>query len=164
MAKNIDWRIVLNGNDIEKKIENLINDDVMTEIHNLFAKLCNPYVPMDEGPLSQHIEVTPNYVRYAEPYAHYQYMGEVYGSNFPITDKTTGEITGWYSQPGVKKHPTGRELGKDGEWRGWKFGYNREHHSKAAHHWDKVMMGEKRDVFLKGVQNILARRAKELYG
>ena len=164
MAKEIKWDVTLDSRVIGHKIENLINDDVMVAIHNLFAKMCNPYVPMDEGPLSQHIEVTPNYVRYAEPYAHYQYMGEVYGPNIPITDKTTGVITGWYSQPGVKKHPTGRELGKDGEWRGWKFGYNREHHPKAVHHWDKVMMSEKGDVFIKGVQDILTRRAKELYG
>lgn len=160
----IDWNVRLDEKSIEHKIENLINDDVMIAIHDLFAKLCNPYVPMDEGPLSQHIEVTPQYVRYAEPYAHYQYMGEVYGPNFPITDKTTGGIIGWYSQPGVKKHPTGRELGVDGEWNGWKFGYNREKHALAAHHWDKIMMQDKGDVFLKGVQDILRRRAKQLYG
>ena len=160
----LDWKIQIDDKDIEKQIENLVNEDVMLQIHNLFAKMCNDYVPMDEGPLSQHIEVTPGYVRYAEPYAHYQYMGEVYGPNLPITDKTTGEIIGWYSQPGVKKHPTGRELGKGGEWRGWKFGYNREKHAKAAHHWDKAMMQEKGDVFLEGVKAILRRRARELYG
>ena len=182
MAKNIDWSIHIDSSGIERKIENLINDDVMISIHNLFAEMCNPYVPMDEGPLSQNIEVTPNYVRYAEPYAHYQYMGEVYGPNFPGWED--GTTPGWRS-PKDGKHPTGRELGKqghavltpkwelkDGKYKSadptklieWDFGYNREHHQKASHHWDKVMMSEKRDVFLKGVQDILTRRAKELYG
>ena len=118
----LDWKIQIDDKGIEKQIENLVNEDVMLQIHNLFAKMCNDYVPMDEGPLSQHIEVTPEYVRYAEPYAHYQYMGEV------------------------------------------KFGYNREKHPKAAHHWDKVMMQEKGNIFLEGVKAILRRRARELYG
>lgn len=164
MGASVDWTIQINPDNIERKVKNLIDDNVMIAIHNLFLKMCTPYVPMDEGPLSQNVEATPQYARWAEKYAHYQYMGEVYGPNFPIVDKTTGNIIGWYSQPGMKKHPTGRELGVDGEWRGWKFGYNRERHPLAAHHWDKVMMQDKRDEFLRGVEDILRRRARELYG
>lgn len=117
----IDWELKIDEKAIGQKIENLITDDVMIEIHNLFAKLCNDYVPMLEGPLSQHIDVTPDYVRYKEPYANYQYHGA-------------------------------------------DFNFTKDFHPLATHHWDKVMVGDKGDVFLKGVQDILKRRAKQLYG
>lgn len=58
------------------KIESLIDDKTMLAIHNLFAKMCDPYVPFLEGPLSQTVEVMPQYVRYIQPYAHYQYTGD----------------------------------------------------------------------------------------
>lgn len=43
------------------------------------------------------------------PYAHYQYMGIVYGPNFPIIQD--GVLMGFYSPP--EKHPTDRELTYD---------------------------------------------------
>lgn len=61
---------------LKAKLENLCDDETMLEIHNLLATMCDPYVPFLEGPLSQTIEVTPEYVRYTQPYAHYQYYGE----------------------------------------------------------------------------------------
>ena len=60
---------------IQNKIEDLIDDTTMLEIHNLFAKLINPWVPFLEGPLSQNLEVTSEYVRYLQIYANYQYWG-----------------------------------------------------------------------------------------
>lgn len=47
----------------------------MLEVHNLLAKMCDPYVPFLEGPLSQTIEVSPESVKYIQPYARYQYYG-----------------------------------------------------------------------------------------
>lgn len=61
---------------VDQVVNNVIADDAtMLEIHNLFAKILDPYVPFLEGPLSQTVEVTPEHVRYIQPYAHYQYYG-----------------------------------------------------------------------------------------
>lgn len=49
-------------------------------------------------------------VVYPGPASHYLYYGEVYGPNIPIFDDDSGEPTGFFSPPGKKKHPTGRDL------------------------------------------------------
>ena len=141
----------VNSAAIESKLLSLIDDNVMLEIHNVFAKMCDPYVPMQEGVLSQSINITPQYVEYRTPYAHYQYMGLVYGPNIPI--RKDGEIVGWFSPPGQTKHPTGASIQ-----------YSKEQHPLATHHWDQAMMTDKGQVFMKEVQAILERRARELYG
>ena len=41
------------------------------------------------------------------PYAHYMYMGEIYGPNIPRYDEE-GNLVGWWSPP--VKQPTGRPL------------------------------------------------------
>lgn len=73
----IDWEIQIENLDekVENLIQSLIDDSTMIQIHNLLAKTVDPWVPFLEGPLSQTVEVTPDYVRYIQPYAHYQYMG-----------------------------------------------------------------------------------------
>lgn len=61
---------------LKNKLNHLVKDEAtMLEIHNLFAKMMDPYVPFLEGPLSQTIQVTSDGVRYVQPYAHYQYYG-----------------------------------------------------------------------------------------
>ena len=75
---------------------------------------CKPYCPMDTGVLANSAYTATvlgsGEVVYPGPYAHYQYYGEVYGPNIPIFDDNTGQPTGYYSPPGKKKHPTGRNL------------------------------------------------------
>ena len=126
------------------------DEEAMLEIHNLLAKMCDPYVPMDEGYLSQSVHVFPEYIRYNGPYAHYMYVGMVYGPNIPIKDKA-GNIIGWFSPPNQKKHPTGRQMT-----------YDTEKHLLASREWDKAMMRDKKDSFLKQAEDILARRANAL--
>ena len=75
MSQLVNVTVKLNDAAIENKLKNLCDSETMLEIHNLLAKYCDPYVPFLEGPLSQTIEVTPEYVRYTQPYAHYQYYG-----------------------------------------------------------------------------------------
>ena len=76
MSEFVSVDVHIDEMSLEHTIEELIDDKVMLEIHNLFAKMCDPYVPFLEGPLSQTIEVSPEGVRYTQPYAHYQYHGE----------------------------------------------------------------------------------------
>ena len=71
--------VMVNEDAITKKVLNVFNSvltpDAQLEIATLFAKMCNPYVPFLEGPLSQTVEIHPTYLRYIQPYAHYQYTG-----------------------------------------------------------------------------------------
>ena len=39
-----------------------------------------------------------------------EYYGEVYGPNIPVFEDDSGVPTRFFSPPGQKKHPTGREL------------------------------------------------------
>lgn len=91
---------------------------VQQVIDNLVISYNEMYVPWDTGYLAASPRavtvIGSGEVIYPGPYAHYQYYGEVYGPNIPIFDDSgSGEPTGWFSPPGQKKHPTGRELTYD---------------------------------------------------
>lgn len=143
--------VLLDDTAITGKIRALLTDDAMLEIHNLFAKTINPWVPMDEGVLAQSAEITPEHVRYPGPYAHYIYTGEIYGPNIPI--RQDGQIVGWWSPPGRPKMPTGRPIT-----------YSTERHPLASKEWDKAAMQSEMASFAEGVKEILIRRARALYG
>lgn len=86
-----------------KEAQKLLNMQVVAD--------CDSLIPFQQGALRNSVNypqgIYGGEIEYNMPYAHYQYMGEVYGPNIPIRD-TEGNITGWYSPP--KKHPTGRQL------------------------------------------------------
>ncbi len=83
---------------------------VQTYVTNEVLRLCDPYVPLDEGYLraSGHIE-NGTQVVWNTPYAHYQWGGIVYedpklhAAGFLTED-------GWKSRKGVNKVPTERKL------------------------------------------------------
>lgn len=131
---------------VEKKLENLADDKTMLEIHDTLARFIEPWVPMNEGILEQEIMITPEFVDYIMPYAHYMYEGIVYGPNIPIYEE--GEIVGYWSPP--HKSPTGAMIN-----------YDKERHKLATHHWDQAAMAAKGDVFVKQVEDILKRRLRE---
>ena len=117
-----------------KLLEMLGDKNVQKQINTRIKDAINEFVPMKTGALRRSAIVTHNSISWGRglPYARYQYYGEVYGPNLPIV--RGGTIVGWYSIPGMKKQPTGRELGVPGEWMGWKFGYTTPN---THHHWDK---------------------------
>ena len=149
MKVNIDVKV--NTAKLAKEFEALKDDNVMYEIHDLFAKMCDPYVPMQEGVLAQSVQIYKDRIAYAPPYAHYMYVGEIYGPNIPVIED--GIVTGFFSIPNMKKKPTGREMS-----------YDKEKHPLASKEWDKAMMQNKSDVFLNAVKDILMQKFKELYG
>lgn len=139
-------------NVLEDRMLNVVHDEnTMLQVHNLFAKMCDPYVPMETGTLAQTTEITSEGVTYKQPYAHYQYVGQVYGPNIPIIEN--GVITGWFSPPGQKKHPTGTLIN-----------YSKEAHPLATSYWDKAMYRDNKDKFDSEVKEILVRRYRDLYG
>lgn len=140
----LEVRAKINSKKLAEQFDSLLDDKCMYQIHDLFFKMCDPYVPMDEGVLAHgNVEVTKEHVKYMQPYAHYMYMGELYlaenGSSWAKKDE--------------KKYPSGKPLH-----------YSTEKHSLATKEWDKAMMRDKGDVFLKQVKDILLQRCKELYG
>lgn len=140
----IEININLSG--VTQNINKVITDDAtLIAVHNLFAKLINPWVPMDEGVLSQTVEINKDFIRYNTPYAHYQYIGMIYGPNIPKKDED-GNIIGWWSPPGKKKNPTGRPIT-----------YGTEKHPLATKEWDKVAMQTELTKFQDGVKAILKK-------
>ena len=119
----------------EKLLEMLNDNNVKTEINTRIKDAINKFVPKKSGALRRSARANSEFISWGEglpQYARYQYYGEVYGPNRPIM--SGGKIVGWFSTPGQKKHPTGRELGVRGYWRGWRFGYT----TKGTHqHWDR---------------------------
>lgn len=120
---------------ITRKFDNLINEETMLAIHNLFAKMCDEYVPFLEGPLSQSAfaQVTPDYVQYG-------------GKGYTTSNRPGGVPYARYQYYGVG------------------FNHTKDYHPKATAYWDKAMMSEKGEVFCNQVKQILVRRAKQLYG
>lgn len=119
----------------QTKLLQMLNDKrVLVEVNTRIKDAINKFVPKKTGALRESARVTSNMIAWGEglSYARYQYGGEVYGPNHPIM--RGGTIVGWYSTPGVQKHPTGRELGIPGYWKGWKFGYTTR---GTHHHWDQ---------------------------
>lgn len=89
-----------------------------SEWHRLYA----PYVPFESGALRDSVTIAPKTITHNAPYAHYQYTGEVYGPNYPITQN--GVRVGYYSPPNRPKQRTGGKL--------------KYKNPKAAAKWDQV--------------------------
>lgn len=125
-------------------------DDAMYKIHQLLANTFRPYVPIDmedyygEESRPDHmvdmVEVTPEHIKYPGPYAHYMYEGEIYGPNIPLFD-AEGNVIGWRSPKGKKKHPTGRY-----------FDYTSP---TATMHWDEAALTDHRDEIEKEIRRII---------
>ena len=123
--------------------------DGMLFLANEAARLMDPYVPADKLVLSQNIKITADpdcgHILYDSPYAHYQYEGELYGPNYPITDG--GNVVGFFSPP--HKTPTGKKL----------------HHSTFRHplatsHWDKAMMTARKGDLTDSYREYLKRKQR----
>lgn len=109
-------------------------------LENEIVNQCKPYIPFKEGFLADSGDSWPSpgggYVRWSEPYAHYQYMGIIYGPNIPIFDEGDegGEPVGYWSPPGKKKHSTGRPMN---------YERSKEHDPRAGPKWVERMMADK---------------------
>ena len=89
---------------------------VQRTIDQKVIDFCQPYVPASpdrtlEFSAQVSTEIGSGEVIWNTPYAHYQYMGIVYGPNIPVIED--GVLMGWFSPPGRPKHPTDRKLTYD---------------------------------------------------
>ena len=121
------------------RIQHIINEAVIRE--------CRPYVPASpdrvlEGSVKSDVEN--GQVIWDTPYAHYQYMGIVYGPNIPIIQD--GILMRWFSPPGRPKSPTDRELTYD----------TRQNHL-AGSHWFERMKADHLNDILEEAQKALSQ-------
>ena len=101
---NVDIKIDTSRIDMNvKEAQKLLNMQIVAD--------CDPFIPFQQGALRNSVNypegIYGGEIQWNTPYAHYQYMGEVYGPNIPIYDGD-GNLTGYFSPP--KKNPTGRPL------------------------------------------------------
>lgn len=71
----IEAEINISERAVKGKLEALLDDETLLNINQLFADMCDPYVPFKTGALSD-VKVTPQGVDYDVPYARKQYEGE----------------------------------------------------------------------------------------
>lgn len=161
---------------LQKMLE---NKEILTEINQIIGDAINPYVPKKSGELQESMEVHAYEIIWGRglDYDVYQYNGIVYAPNYPII--AGGELSGffklngkkypvfnggtvvsWFSPPGKgTKHPTSRELGVPGEWRGWEFGYTTPN---TQHHWIDVYQRKLKSKTNWQITYMLKKKCKEL--
>lgn len=124
-----------------KRILNKLDNDPVfwkyaaSQWHRLYS----PYVPFDQGELRSQVRIAPKEITHTVPYAHYQYEGQVYGPNYPISEN--GEIVGYYSQLGRPKRKMGRSL--------------KYKHPKASRKWDKAAEPTQKPKLISTLQNYI---------
>lgn len=74
---------------IRRRLDHIIDETLMLQIHAAFERYCEPYVPFLTGILSQTTRVFPEYVEYIAPYAHYQYVGTHFNHTLIYHPKAT---------------------------------------------------------------------------
>lgn len=85
---------------------------VQKVVDNAVLDYCKPKEPFETGNMHKNAlqasVVGEGLIVYSAPYSRYLYYGEIYGPNIPIFEG--GELAGFRSPKGKKKHPTGRKL------------------------------------------------------
>lgn len=114
-------------------------------------RLMGPYTPRRSEMLEESVKlgtvIGSGELRYLSPYARYPYYGEVYGPNIPIYEG--GQLVGFFSPKGQKKHPTGREMT-----------YDTSRHPKAGKLWFERMKADHKDEICEGAAKIAGGIAK----
>lgn len=96
------------------KIKADLGIDTDGKVQKFFTNECarkmDKYIPRDTGMLSRLKVIGSDYIEYRSPYAHYQYVGELYVD--PKTHKGSffSQNYGHWSRPNVSKIPSGKRL------------------------------------------------------
>lgn len=110
-------------------------------------KHMDKYVPLgDTGLLRQNVSTTVNTITYESPYAHYQYIGNLY-----VMDNGKGAYYdpdyGFWSKPGVAKIPTEKSLNY--------------HTPGTGDHWDERMKSAEMQDVIEEVQDYVRKRGNK---
>lgn len=105
------YQCSFNLDDCIKKLGLNERGRVQKVVANEVMRVCDPYVPFDEGYLrdSVHMESGGEEVVYDGPYAQYLYGGKVW-EDPELHCAGFQTENGWYSRNGARKVPTDRDL------------------------------------------------------
>ena len=103
---------------LQRKLSYLLNDpEVQEGVTQIVKDAMNKFVPRATGNLAGSAKVVDDEVTWTAPYAHYQYVGEVYGPNFLVRDANGNPVLDdngklmWRSPRGEgSKFATGRSI------------------------------------------------------
>ena len=136
---SVEDLFVLCGLEPGGRVQKVIDKDVMD--------FSIPYCPFDTGTLARSpysmTVVGSGEVTYPGPYAHYMYMGEIYGPNMPVFVDDSGIPDHFYSLPDVKKQPTGRPIN-----------YVTDINPLAGSHWVERMAADRLRDIIQEAQSI----------
>ena len=141
---------------IQRRLRKITNNEVMKEIYTHIESArptvgLRSYVPQKSGNLIRSAFITKYGIRWTAKYAHYQYAGIVYGPNYLVKDKETGEYK-WRTPKGATKYPTGRHLYHD-----------RTKSRNASKLWDQRFVAHNREWIARETEKILRKHAKKLH-
>ncbi len=128
----IDW-----NRPPQEIFDRIFDEETRTYIHTRLHAFMSPYVPMDSGMLDQNVNITPYYVEYKVPYAHYQWTGKVF-----VDDRGST-----YARRNTSKHATNRDIQ-----------YSKDQHPLASDHWDRAMWATKGQDFCDDITAYLRSR------
>ena len=141
---------LIDGPDVQELLQRFgleIGGRVQKAIDQSVIDYCQPYVPASpdrtlEFSAQVSTEIGSGTVIWNTPYAHYQYMGIVYGPNIPILQD--GVLMGWFSPPGRPKQPTDRELT-----------YDTSQNPLAGSHWFERMKADRLNDILDEARRVM---------
>lgn len=114
-------------------------------------RLMVPYIPFRNGLLAESATIGTvigsGEIHQNLPYAHYLYIGEIYGPNIPIMEN--GNAIGFFSPKGKRKNPTGRPIT-----------YDKSRHPQAGKMWFERMKADHKDDILRGAARISGGKAE----
>lgn len=132
---------------LQRKLSYLLGDvDVRKGITSIVRDEVNKFVPRETGTLAGSAEINDDEIVWTAPYAHYQYVGQVYGPNFPVI---IDDESGWRSPRGKPKYATGQSI--------------TYHTPGTTNYWDVAMMQDSnaRRIMNFRITAYLKRMAKE---
>lgn len=121
----------------QKTTKRIFSEDVRKYAHTRMHAYCSPYVPMDSGALDQNVDITPDFVHYKSPYAHFQWEGKVF-----VDDRGST-----YAKRSTSKHSTNRNLR-----------YATDKHPLATSHWERAMAAAKGDQLAEDIEAYIKRK------
>lgn len=115
----------------------IFDEATMTFVHTRLQAYCSDYVPMESGMLDQNVDITPEYVHYRSPYAHFQWEGKVF-----VDDRGST-----YAKRNHSKHATSQDLQ-----------YSTDKHPLATSHWEVAAMAAHKGDLCEDITNYLKRK------
>lgn len=118
---------------------------------NEASRFMDPYVPAESLILAQNIRIyvagDRGVIHYLSPYAHYQWVGELYVDRKTGKGAFTDGQGNFWSRPGVAKVPSGKPLT-----------HSTFRHPLATSHWDKAMMTARKGDLVQSMDRYLKGR------